>query len=399
MRRPSPSSSPRPALPAGATSRRTLLAASALGLLACADEAPRRPKVAASPPPAPPKPPAPARPMRILVLGGTGFLGPALVRDAQARGHKLTLFNRGKTNPHLFPDLEQIHGDRKVDLAGLKGREWDAVIDTSGYAPAVVRRATEALKDSVGHYVFISTISVYDKPPPGGVDETGAVGKLADETIEKVSGETYGPLKALCEREAERGFPGRTTNVRPGLIVGPDDPTDRFTYWPVRLDRGGEILAPGDAAGDRVQVIDVRDLAAWTVTAVEKRHVGVYNAVGPRDPVAIGGFLEAGCKAIAPGGCRLTWVPAAFLEKHKVEAWSDLPVWVPSNGEEGGMARVDCRRAIERGLAFRPLGDTFRDTLAWWKAQPAERRAKTRGGLTPEREAEVLALWRAEKKR
>jgi 2'-hydroxyisoflavone reductase len=336
--------------------------------------------------------------MRILILGGTGFLGPALVRDAEARGHKLTLFNRGKTNPHLFPNLEQLHGDRKVDLSALKGREWDAVIDTSGYVPAVVRRSAELLRDAVGHYVFISTISVYDKPPPGGVDESGAVGKLADETTEKVSGETYGPLKALCEREAERAFAGRATTVRPGLIVGPEDPTDRFTYWPARLDRGGEVLAPGDPANDRVQVIDVRDLAAWTVTAVERRHVGVYNAVGPREPLTVGALLEAGCKAVGPGA-RLTWVPAGFLEKNKVEPWSDMPVWVPAGGEDGGMARVDSRRAIERGLAFRPVGETFRDTLAWWKAEPAERRAKPRAGLSPEREAEVLALWRAEKKR
>jgi nucleoside-diphosphate-sugar epimerase len=336
--------------------------------------------------------------MRILVLGGTGFLGPSFVREAQARGHKLTLFNRGKTNPHLFPDLEQIHGDRKVDLAGLKGRTWDAVVDTSGYVPAVVRRSAEALKDSVGHYVFISTISVYDKPPVAGVDESGAVGKLADETVEKVSEQTYGPLKALCEREAERGFAGRATVVRPGLIVGPEDPTDRFTYWPVRLDRGGEVMAPGDAAIDRIQIIDVRDLAAWTLVAIEKRHVGVYNAVGPRDPLSVGAFLEAGRKAVGPNA-RLTWLPAAFLEKNKVEPWSDMPVWVPTSGEDGGMARVDCRRAIERGLTFRPIEETFRDTLAWWKAQPADRQAKLKAGLAPEREAEVLARWHAEKGR
>jgi 2'-hydroxyisoflavone reductase len=379
-----------------------MLAASTLGLFACADDAARRPRVGAPPGPAPapagPAARAATRPMRILILGGTGFLGPALVRDARARGHKLTLFNRGKTNPHLFPDLEQLHGDRKVDLSALRGRAWDAVIDTSGYVPAVVRRSAEQLRDGVGHYVFISTISVYDKPPPGGVDEAGAVGRLADETIEKVSGETYGPLKALCEREAERAFAGRATAIRPGLIVGPDDPTDRFTYWPVRLDRGGEMLAPGAPANDRIQFIDVRDLAAWTVAAVERRHVGVYNAVGPREPLTAGAFLEAGRKALGSNATP-TWVPASFLEKHKVEPWSDMPVWVPSGGEDGGMARVDSRRAIERGLAFRPAGETFRDTLAWWKAEPAERRATLRAGLSPEREAEVLALWRAETKR
>lgn len=336
--------------------------------------------------------------MRILILGGTGFLGPALVHDAQARGHKLTLFNRGKTNPHLFPDLEQIHGDRKVDLSGLQGREWDAVVDTSGYVPAVVRRSAELLKDSVGHYLFISTISVYDKPPKTGVDESGAVGKLADETTEKVTGETYGPLKALCEREAERIFAGRATTIRPGLIVGPDDPTDRFTYWPVRLDRGGDVLAPGDPTIDRIQVIDVRDLAAWTITAAERHHVGVYNAVGPREPLTIGSFLETGTKALG-SSAKLTWVPASFLEKHKVEPWSDMPVWVPTDGDDGGMSRVSSQRAIERGMTFRPIGDTCRDTVAWWKTQPADRRAKLKAGLSPEREAEVLAAWRAEKKK
>ena len=330
-----------------------------------------------------------ARPLRILILGGTGFLGPALVEAARARGHRLTLFNRGKTRPGLFPELEKLHGDRDGKLDALRGRDWDAVVDTSGYVPRIVRASAELLAPHVGRYLFVSSISVYaDSPAP--LDEGSKVATMPDETSEEVR-RWYGPLKALCERAAERALPGRALSVRPGLIVGPGDPTDRFTYWPARFDRGGEVLAPGDGR-DPVQLVDVRDLAAWMVKALEDGLAGTFNAVGPAATLPVAGLLEA-CRV--PGReATLRWVDAAFLRREKVEPWSDLPVWIPGDGEDAGMARTSNARAVARGLSFRPVGETARDTLAWWKGLPEERRAKPRAGLTPAREAEVLAAWR-----
>ena len=342
-------------------------------------------------PPAPPTQPPP-RALRILVMGGTGFLGPPTVTEARAHGHVVTLFNRGKTKPHLFPDVEKIHGDRKKDVSALRGRVWDVVIDTSGYTPGDVTRVTDALAGGPSHYVFVSTISVY-APSRAPIDETSAVATIADPTIEKVDDTTYGALKALAESAAERALPGRTTAVRPGLIVGPGDPTDRFTYWPVRIARGGEVIAPGTPT-DPVQIIDVRDLASFLVRVAEERVFGTFNAVGPAETIGIGALLEA-CKRGVASDAKLVWVPASFLQSEKVEPWSDMPVWVPPDGEESGMSRTSAQRAIARGLAFRPIVDTARDTLAFFRAEPEERRAKLRAGLPAEREAAVLAAWKA----
>lgn len=368
--------------------RRDFLHASMGALAACA--APRAgapgPDAAAGSGPAP----AP-RPMKLLVLGGTRFLGPALVEAARARGHALTLFNRGKTNPGLFPDVEQVHGDRDGQLQGLAGRRWDAVIDTSGYVPRVVRQSAELLAPSVERYLFVSTISVYDESMPAGSDETARLATMPDPTSEDVRAH-YGALKALCEQAVEAALPGRALSIRPGLIVGPGDGTDRFTYWPVRLDRGGEVLCPGDGT-DPVQVVDVRDLAAWTIEMAERRETGAFNAVGPASRLTAREMIEA-CRP--PGsGARLAWVPWAFLEKHKVEPWSDMPVCIPAAGEGGGLSQVSVARAVARGLRFRPVADTARDTLAWWRTLPEERRAKLRAGISAEREREVLAAWRA----
>jgi 2'-hydroxyisoflavone reductase len=334
----------------------------------------------------------PAR-KRILVLGGTSFLGPALVEAARPRGHVLTLFNRGRTNPGLFPNLEQLHGDRDGGLEVLRGRTWDAVIDTSGYVPRVVRASADLLAPAVGRYLFVSTISVYADGIPPGSDETAALASVPDPASEDVRAH-YGGLKALCEKAADAALPGRTTVVRPGLIVGPRDPTDRFTYWPVRLARGGEVLAPGDGK-DPVQVVDVRDLAAWMVELVERDAPGTFNAAGPAKTLTMGAMLSA-CGEAAGGDPRLTWVPAAFLEKAGVAPWSDMPVWVPA-GPEAGFAQMSNARAVAAGLRFRPVAETARDTLAWWRTLPEERRAKPRAGLSPEREGEVLARWRAER--
>jgi 2'-hydroxyisoflavone reductase len=330
--------------------------------------------------------------MRILVLGGTAFLGPELVEAARSRGHVLTLFNRGKTNPGLFPDVEKLHGDRDGKLDALRGRGWDAVIDTSGYVPRIVRASAELLAPAVERYLFVSTISAYAETIPPGSDETAPLAVAPDPKSEDVRAH-YGALKALCEKAAEAAMPGRVSVVRPGLIVGPGDPTDRFTYWPVRLARGGEALAPGDGR-DPVQVVDVRDLAAWMIRLVERRDAGTYNAAGPAGALDMAGLLKA-CGRASASPAALTWVPWPFLEKRKVEPWSDMPVWIPSGTEGSGMASVSNARAVARGLRFRPVADTARDALAWWRALPEERRAKLRAGISPEREREVLAAWRA----
>ena len=337
-------------------------------------------------------------PLKILILGGTRFLGVHMTELALERGHTVTLFNRGRSRADLFPGVERIKGDRDGQIEGLEGRSWDAVIDNSGYVPRHVRLSAEALAADVQQYVFVSSISVY---PDFSVPRTedSPVGKLADESVEKVDGETYGPLKALCEQAAERAFPGRTTVLRPGLIVGPEDNTDRFTYWPARAARGGELLAPNDPS-DRIQVIDARDLAAFALDAIENRTSGIFNLVSPPDRFTIGELVKASTAAArrqakpaeAP---RPIWVPAAFLSQQKVEGWSDLPVWVHATGEEAGFADTSAERAMKAGLSIRPLAATVRDTLAWHLKRPPAEREKLKAGIAPEREREVLAAWRA----
>lgn len=334
---------------------------------------------------------APVAKKKILILGGTGFLGPALVEAAQHRGHTLTLFNRGKTHPGLFPDVEQLHGDRDGNLKALEGHKWDAVIDTSGYVPRLVKASAELLAPNVEQYVFISSISVYkDGIAPGG-DENSPVATVEDEKTEDVS-QYYGALKALSEKAAQAAMPGRITVVRPGLIVGQGDTTDRFSYWPVRVARGGEVLAPGDGE-DPVQFIDVRDLAAFVIGLVERRTVGTFNALGPVHTLTMRELLEA-CKAASGADATFTWVEWSWLvEQQKVMPWSNMPVWIPRQGEDKGFTQISNARALAQGLTLRPPVDTARDTLAWFKAQPPERQQKLHAGVTPEREHEVLAAW------
>jgi len=337
------------------------------------------------------------KPLRILILGGTGFIGPNEVRYALSRGHKVTTFNRGKTHPNELPsEVEQLIGDRNGQLDVLKGRKWDVVIDNPRTLPAWVRDSAQILKENVERYVFISTISVYADTSKG-VDENAPLAKYegADpykETLEamKASGyKTYGQLKTWSEKEAEKWFPGKTLIIRPGLIVGPSDETDRFTYWPVRIERGGEVLAPSKPS-DPVQFIDARDLAEWTIRMAENRETGIYNATGPAKPLEIGQMLDE-IKDALHSSATFTWLPAEFLQQQKVEAWSDMPVWA---GDELGLARTKIDRALAKGLTFRPLAETTRDTLAWFKSLPQDRKSKLRAGLTPEREAEVLAAWK-----
>ncbi len=336
------------------------------------------------------------KPLRILILGGTGFTGPYQVRYALSRGHKLTTFNRGKTHPGELPnEVEQLIGDRNGQLDALKDRQWDVVIDNPTTLPAWVRDAAQILKGNVERYVFISTVSVYGEPKTGP-DETAPTEQYegADpykKTLEamKAGGyKTYGPLKALSEIEAEKWFPKKTLIIRPGLIVGPRDETDRFTYWPVRIERGGEVLAPGNP-NDPVQFIDARDLAEWTIRMAENRETGIYNATGPAKPLGIHKMLDE-IKDALNSKAKFTWVPADFLKQQSVEAWSSMPVWA---GDELGLARTNINRALAKGLTFRPLAETTRDTLAWFKSLPQDRQSKMKAGLTREREAEILAAW------
>lgn len=339
--------------------------------------------------------PAP-KPLRILILGGTGFIGPNQVKYAVARGHKVSVFNRGKTNPGSLPaGVEQLVGDRNGNLEALKGKTWDAVIDNPSTLPRWVRDAAQLLKDSANHYLFISTISVYADNSKPGSDENTATLTLADPTVEEI-GPNYGGLKALAEKEAERAFPGRTTIVRPGLIVGAGDNSDRFSYWPIRIAKGGEVLAPGDP-NDPVQFIDARDLGEWTIRLIEQKAYGTFNATGPAHPLTMAEMLH-GIKAVTTAGAQFTWVPASFLEEQKVSPWGDMPVWIPPSGEYAGFASRSIKRALDAGLTFRSLADTAATTLAFHEGRPAERQAKLRAGLAPEREKEVLAAWKAKKK-
>ena len=331
--------------------------------------------------------------MKLLILGGTVFLGRHLVDAAQARGHEITLFNRGQHNAELYPEVEKLRGDRNGDLSALRNRRWDAAIDTCGYVPRIVRASAELLADAVEHYTFVSSISVYAALDRPGIDENAAVGALDDPSVEEVTGETYGPLKALCEQVAEAVMPGRVLNIRPGLIVGPHDPTDRFTYWPHRVAEGGETLAPGN--GERpVEIIDARDLAEWTVRMTEGRQTGIFNATGPDYPLTMQRLLET-CKTVSVSDARFTWVGDQFLVDNGVGPWIELPLWVPeSDAESGAIFSVDCGKAIKAGLAFRPVEHTVRDTLDWDATRPSDR--EWWAGLKRERERELLTLWHSQ---
>ncbi|MBA4179332.1 MAG: epimerase [Anaerolinea sp.] len=328
--------------------------------------------------------------MKFLVLGGTVFLGRHIVEAARERGHEVTLFNRGQSNPGLFSNVPAIHGDRTADLSGLEGGRWDAVIDVAGYVPRVVRMSAEVASRVARHYTFISTISVFAGFAARGMDESAPVGSLDDPSTETVDGETYGPLKALCEQAAEAAMPGRTLVIRPGLIVGPHDPSDRFTYWPHRIAEGGEVLAPDDPRYE-TQLIDVRDLAEWTVRMVEARATGPYNATGPATTLTLDEVMQT-CRIVSGSVARFTWVPEKFLRDAGVAPWAELPLWVGGGDEMAGFGAIDCRKATAAGLTFRPLAVTVRDTLAWGATRPP---GPLKAGLTREKEAELLERWHA----
>jgi 2'-hydroxyisoflavone reductase len=344
-------------------------------------------------------------PLKILILGGTGFTGPEQVEYAIARGHSVTLINRNKTRPDFFKGrVEQLIGDFNGDMSALKGRKFDLVLDNPTTLPYWVRNAAQYLEGNVGHYIFISTISVYPDNSKAWADETDRLTPLPEGldpfTVPPADARKYyGALKTVSEAEVEKHYPGKSTIVRPGLIVGPLDATDRFTYWVYRVDKGGEVLAPGNP-GDPVQFIDSRDLAEWMVRMGETKTTGIYNATGPAKPMGMGEMLE-GIKAATGSNATFTWVPADFLKEQKIRAWRDMTVWVQPAGSNVGFSQRSIARALAKGLTFRPLAVTVKDTLAWNKTRPAEQLAALAqgavGGISAEREKEVLTAWKARK--
>lgn len=341
-----------------------------------------------------------AKPLNILILGGTGFTGPHQVRYALARGHQITLFNRGRRPQDWPAEVEELVGDRETgDVEALKGRRWDVCIDNPTSVPHWVRDVGQVLKGQVDHYLFISTLSVYSDSATPGQDEDAPRAVytgpdiLAETRASLIANMAlYGPMKAACEDEALKWFPDITTLIRPGLIVGPGDETDRFSYWPLRVRRGGDVLAPGDGR-DPVQYIDARDLAEWTVRMAEQRAFGAFNAMGPAYTMGMDQLLY-GIQAVTGTSANFHWASAEFLAEQQVSPWGDMPVWVPGQGESAGFSRHRNDRALAKGLSFRPLADTVAATLAWFDGQPEERRATVRAGIKPEREAEVLAAWK-----
>jgi 2'-hydroxyisoflavone reductase len=357
-----------------------------------------------------PKPEVPKaeKPLKILFLGGTAFLGPHTVERLIARGHTVTLFNRGKTFPELFPDLEKLRGNRGVagkaaaepDFKSIeaeiaKGRKWDAVIDTSAYVPKYMRASTAVLKDAVTHYVMVASINAYKSEADPNQDENSPTWEKWPEEAE-VDEKTYGPMKRGCEVVLNEMMPGRWASARPSLIVGPRDWSSRFSYWPLRAMRGGEILAP-IGPQEPCAFVDARDVGALLVNMAEKKANGPVNALGKSGmtfgPV-LADVLEA-AKAKGAPASTLTWVPLSFITENKIEAWSDLPAWVPSaDPEYAGFASRSGSKALALGATFRSVRETSADILKWWDTLPEARRAKPRPGLKPERETELLALWR-----
>jgi len=337
-----------------------------------------------------------SKPLDILILGGTGFIGPHMVREALRRGHSVTLFNRGRTNNTLFPDLETIKGDRAGDLEVLGNREWDAVVDNSGYMPQYVRNSARMLSPNAGHYIFISSISAYASfSHPNNEDSLLAT--MADEDAQEFSWEFYGALKARCERAAAEEFDAdRLTILRPTYICGPGDHTDRLTYWPVRTSKGGEMLWPGSPQHE-IQIIDVRDLANFVVDCVEQRISGTYNTVTPVGSYTMGRTLED-CQAVTAADIDPVWVDDAFIESFESADDSrgvSLPIWHPQTGDIAHASSVSGERAVAAGLRNRPVRETVRDLMTWWDTLPEERIANARFGMTAEREAELIAAWKA----
>ena len=330
--------------------------------------------------------------MKLLIIGGTAFVGRGIVEYALARGHEVTLFTRGKTRPDSFPEAEHLTGDRDGNLTALEGRTWDAVIDTCGYVPRIVEQSASLLQNAAQHYTFISTISVYADLESPNINEASPLAQLEDKTTEEITGETYGGLKVLCDDVVRQYFPAKHLVVRPGLIVGPNDHTHRFAYWLLRTAEGGEMLAPGNP-DQPMQIIDARDLGEWIIRMVEAQQTGTYNATGPAAPLPLKTIL-ATAQEIAQSDTTFTWVADDFLLANGVQPWMSLPLWVPADAI--GIHQVDVSKAKSAGLTFRPIAETIRDSYTWLEAEaakPDSRPQVAHGSLPREKEAEILQAW------
>ena len=334
--------------------------------------------------------------MKILILGGKRFLGIALVKAVLQAGHKPTLFNRGLTNPDLFPDIPNLIGDRDGQIEALKEDTWDAVIDTSGFVPRIVKQTASLLSGKCGSYTFISSLSVYQDFLMPDIDENYPLARLDDTSEEDHTGDAFGPLKALCEYEIQKNFDGKVLVFRPGLVVGPHDPTDRFTYWPWRVSLGGKILAPAPPSSS-LQFIDVRDLAEFIIQRVEKDDEGVYNVTGPKKPATMGSLLVS-CREAALSEATFVWVDEDFLLEHGVAPWKDLPLWVPSsNPAFTGFYNININKALKAGLSLRPLAKTVNDTLNWLKTERGG--AKLKVGMDIATETSLLMKFQQKREK
>jgi len=332
-------------------------------------------------------------PLNILILGGTGYIGPHMVREALRRGHQVTLFNRGRRAKDLFPDLETRIGDRDGQLDSLKGGQWDAVIDNSGYVPRHVRDSASLLKSAAPYYLFISSVSAYARFDVE-LDEDSPLATIEDETVEEITGETYGALKVLCEKAVAEVYGAENCSVlRPTYICGPGDTTDRFSYWPVRVSRGGEMLLP-ESPDSPMQIIDVRDLASFVVRCVERRTSGIYNTVTPRGEYTLGKVIDDS-QAVSGTQISPVWMDLDFIAENQLVEKGEIPTWAPSTGPESKWALASGERAAAAGMETRPIRETIRGILDWWQTLPEERRSNMRAGMSPEREAELIAAWKA----
>ena len=330
--------------------------------------------------------------LKVLILGGTSFLGPYLIEELQEHGHEVTVFNRGTQNSSLSSTVEKLQGNRDGDLKALEGRRWDAIIDTSGHLPRVVEASSKILAEATHHYTFISTIGVYENFSKLDMDEDYPLAKLSDETSEEITEKTYGALKACCEDVICRYFPNRSLIIRPGLIVGPLDPTDRFAYWPIRVMEGGKILAPGKPT-QNLQFIDVRDLAKWIVLMIERQAIGIYNATGPAIPITFGQLIEK-CQEFSKNNAAIQWVDEDFLIENEVQDWSEVPLWLSYKRNMPGFLNINVQKAIHAGLTLRPLSETISSVLSW---DSSRENIKRQAGLDREKEKDLLRLWEQSK--
>ena len=323
-------------------------------------------------------------------LSGRGFLGRFIVEEAIKSGIEVTLFNRGKTNPELFPEVETIIGDRDGGLDGLKGGQWDAVIDTSGYFPRVVAQSAKLLSENVGHYTFISSLSVYKDFSKPGLREDAPLATLKDPSAEEITEETFGGLKALCEEVVQEEFPGNSLIIRPGLIVGPFDGSDRFTYWVHRVGKGGQMLAPGSGSSP-IQFIDIEDLARWILNMAEAAKTGVFNATGPQKALTMRTLLET-CKSSLKSNVKLIWVGDSFFEKGELRDWSVLPLCIPdTDSHMFGFFQINCDKAYSSGLNLTPVNETIVRTYEWSQSRADD--YEWIAGMSKERESEIIKQW------